>query len=87
MLFQEPSAQIQARLSRWVSQDRLIRLRRGKYLLAQEYRRREASLYYISNYLYRPSYVSLYSTLEFHGLIPEAVGIVHAVTSRHGEKW
>lgn len=87
MLFREPSAQIQARLSRWVSQGRLVQLRRGKYLLAKEYRRREPSVYYISNYLYRPSYVSLYSALEFHGMIPETVGVVQAVTSRHGRQW
>ena len=87
MLFDEPSSQIQARISRWVRHGWLIQLRRGKYVLAQEYRRQEPSLYFISNYLYRPSYVSLHSALEFHGLIPEAVGVVQAVTSRHGEKW
>jgi predicted transcriptional regulator of viral defense system len=87
MLFDEPSAQIQARLSRWVEQDRLIQLRRGKYLLKPEDRRQEVSLYYVSNYLYRPSYVSLFSALEFHGLIPEAVGVVQAVTTRHRNQW
>ncbi|MFQ5930727.1 MAG: hypothetical protein ACE5MK_13625 [Acidobacteriota bacterium] len=86
-LFDEPASQIQARLSRWVKQRRLIQLRRGRYILAKEYRREEPSLYFISNYLYRPSYVSLYSALEFHGLIPEAVGIVQAVTTRHGTGW
>lgn len=87
MLFKEPPAQIQARLSRWVSRGRLVQLRRGKYLLAHEYRRREPSLYYISNYLHRPSYVSLYSALEFHALIPEAVGVIQAATTRHGRRW
>jgi predicted transcriptional regulator of viral defense system len=87
MLFGEPAPQTQARLSRWVSKGRLIRLRRSKYLLPPEHRRREPSLYYISNYLYRPSYVSVYSALEFHGLIPEAVGVVQAATTRHGHAW
>ncbi len=87
MLFNEPSHQIQARISRWVKQGWLIQLRRGRYLLGQEYRRQEPSLYFISNYLYRPSYVSLHSALEFHGLIPEAVGVFQAVTARHGERW
>lgn len=85
--FDEPHAQIQARLSRWVTEGRLLQLRRGKYLLAPGYRREEPSLYFISNYLYRPSYVSLYTALEFHGLIPEAVGVIQAVTSKHGKGW
>ena len=87
MLFDEPPSQVQARLSRWVSQDRLIQLRRGKYLLRPADRRQEASLYFVSNYLYRPSYVSLLSALEFHGLIPEAVGVVQAVTTRRRNHW
>ena len=86
-LFDEPRAQIQARISRWVRQGKLLRLRRGKYVLAEEYRRREPSLYYISNYLLRPSYVSLHSALEFHGMIPEAVGMVQAITAKHGREW
>lgn len=86
-LFDEPPLQIQARLSRWVQQGRLVQLRRGKYLLSKAYRREEPSLYLISNYLSRPSYVSLYSALEFHGLIPEAVAVIQAVTAQHGRKW
>lgn len=86
-LFDEPPLQVQARLSRWVKRGWLIQLRRGKYLLANGYRREEPSVYFISNYLYRPSYVSLYSALEFHGLIPEAVEVVQAVTTRHGKEW
>lgn len=86
-LFDEPKGQVQARLSRWVANGRLLRLRRGCYLLAPEYARRQPSEYYVSNYLLRPSYVSLHSALEFHGLIPEAVRLIEALTPKHGGEW
>ncbi len=87
MLLDEPPSQIQARLSRLVKEKKLIQLRRGKYILDEEFRYSEPSIYYISNYLYRPSYVSLHSALEFHNLIPEAVGIIQAITPRQSRRW
>ncbi len=86
-LFDEPKPQVQARLSRWVAGGQLVRVRRGKYLLPAWARRAEVSSYYISNYLLRPSYVSLHSALEYHGLIPEAVAVVEALTPKHGNSW
>ena len=87
MLLDEPPSQIQARLSRLVKEKKLIQLRRGKYILDEEFRYSEPSIYYISNYLYRPSYVSLHSALEFHNLIPEAVRIIQAITPRQSRRW
>ena len=86
-LFDEPKGQVQARLSRWVANGRLLRLRRGCYLLAPEYARRQPSEYHASNYLLRPSYVSLHSALDFHGLIPDAVRLIEALTPKHGGEW
>ena len=87
MLFDEPVAQIQVNLSRWVGAGKVVQLRRGRYILAEEFWYRAPSIYYISNYLYRPSYVSLHSALEFHGFIPEATGIIQAVTPRQTQRW
>ena len=87
VLFDEPKPQIRARLSRWVQQDKLIKLRRGKYALAFDDWREGPSAYFISNYLHRPSYVSLHSALEFHGLIPESVAVIQAIVPRHGGEW
>lgn len=86
-MFDEPEAQVQARLSRWVVAGKLIQLRRGRYLLPPADRRAEVSVYHLSNYLLRPSYVSLHSALEYHGLIPEAVAAVQALTPKHGQSW
>ena len=59
-VFGEPEAQIQARLSRWVAAGKILRLRRGRYLLLLADRRVEVSVYHLSNYMLRPSYVSLH---------------------------
>ena len=56
-------------------------------MLDPQYRKFTPSSYYISNYLYRPSYVSLETTLQYYDLIPEAVGLVQAVTPKHGREW
>lgn len=85
--FPEPKRQIQIRLSRWAHQGKLIQLRKGKYLLPQRYRHQKPSTYFVSNYLYRPSYVSLYSALEYYNLIPEAVQRCEAITTRHPQSW
>ncbi len=87
ILFDEPLGQIRARLSRWVSEGKLIQLRRGKYLLPEKHRRTGVSDGYISNYLYRPSYISLHSALELYGMIPESVNVIEAVTPRQTAVW
>lgn len=80
-------SQLQNQLSQWTKQGKVVRLRRGKYLLGPQYRKFTPSSYYISNYLYRPSYVSLTTALQYYDLIPEAVGMVQAVTPKHGREW
>lgn len=87
VLFDEPEAQIMARLSRWVKQNKLLQLRRGKYLLADSYQKYPADPFYISNYLYPPSFISLYTALHYYGCIPEEVHRIQAVTSRQTKSW
>lgn len=87
LAFDEPRPQIEARLSRWVALGKLVKLRKEKYLLPKKYRNREPSLEYISNYLYRPSYISLRTALSIYGMIPESVHIQEAVTPRKTTVW
>lgn len=86
-LTEDSGNQIKNQFYQWTRQGKLERLRRGNYLLSEPYRKYFPSVYYMSNYLYRPSYVSLYTALQFHGLIPEAVSKIQAVTPRHGQEW
>jgi len=85
--FGEPRAQIEARLSRWVSNGKLVKLRQKKYLLPEKYRKNEPAAGYISNYLYGPSYVSLRTALSIYGMIPESVYIYEAVTTKKTASW
>lgn len=69
-------------ISRWVSSGVLVKLRRGYYILAKRYRKREPDPLYIANVLCAPSYVSLEYALGHYGLIPEAVAVITSVTTR-----
>ncbi len=73
---------LQAQLSRWVRAGRLLKLARGKYMLAEPYRKVDPPLEYLANALVYPSYVSLERALAWHRLIPEAVPVVTSVTPR-----
>lgn len=79
--FGEDPRALGVQLSRWVSAGKLIRLRRGAYLLPDHLRRRTAPAEQLANLLVRPSYVSLERALSIHGLIPEAVPLVQSVTT------
>ncbi len=77
----QPNPQaLQAQLSRWVRSGRLVKLARGKYMLAQPYRRMDPPMEYVANALVYPSYVSLERALAWYGLIPEAVPLITSVT-------
>ena len=68
-------------LSRWTESEKLLRLTRGVYLLARQYRIREPALEFVANVIVRPSFVSLEYALAFHGMIPEAARLVTSVTT------
>ncbi len=59
----------------------LIRVKKGLYVLGDDYRRRPFSRKLLANLVYGPSYVSLDSALQHHGLIPERVEAVTSVAA------
>jgi predicted transcriptional regulator of viral defense system len=71
--------QVRLQLSRWVTNGRLIQLRRGLYALAPVWRKVEPHPFLVANRLQRGSYVSAQSALAFHGMIPEYVPVVTSV--------
>ncbi len=87
LLFKESRGQIEARLSRWVSMGKLLKLRNKKYLLPERYRKTEPNPGYISNFLYRPSYVSLRTALDIYGFIPESTYLYEAITPKKTTVW
>ena len=72
---------IQTLLSRWVKAGRLIKLARGKYVLAPPYRKIDPPLEYVANRLVYPSYVSFERALGWYGLIPETAAVVTSATT------
>jgi predicted transcriptional regulator of viral defense system len=65
-------------ITRWTKQNLLVKLRNGFYSFP-EYLKTPDFAYFVSNRIYRPSYVSLHSALAFYGIIPEAVITTTAV--------
>lgn len=57
-----------------------MRLRQSFYCFP-EYLRQPNFAFFVSNYIYKPSYVSLHTALAFYGIIPEAITQITAVSS------
>lgn len=70
------------KIAEWIKAGVLISLRRGLYVVGDAWRQGELCLPLISNHLYGPSCVSLEYALAWHGLIPERVAEITAVTPK-----
>ena len=79
------TSQIELQLVRWVKSGRLLKLRRGLYVLGKPYRKIEPHPFLIANRLQRGSYVSFQSALAYYDLIPEHVPVVTSATTGRPE--
>jgi len=57
----------------------LIKIRRGLYLLADQYHHKKFSKFFLASRIAPHSYISLESALSYHGWIPERVSTVTSV--------
>ena len=73
---------LRTQLHRWTKAGKLLPLRRGMYAFSDAARRRTINPAALSNYLYKPSYLSTYWALGYYGLIPERVAVFTSVTTR-----
>lgn len=80
--FDDRREAIRVQLSRWMTQGKVIGLRRGMYTLSETYRRTQLTPAVLANALYRPSYLSGLWALGHYDLIPERVIRFTCVTSR-----
>lgn len=62
------------------NENKLIRLKKGMYVVSPGISGKLLSVELIANHLYGPSYVSMESALRYYGLIPENVFSVSSVT-------
>ena len=67
-------------LTRWQQKGLIVKLRQGFYAF-QEACLQPNFAFFLSNFMYKPSYISLHSALAFYGIIPEAVTQITAVSS------
>ncbi len=68
-------------LNRAIKAGEILRIKRGIYVLAPEYRRTEPHPFAVAALLHSPSHISLEIVLAHHGLIPEAVYQVASVST------
>lgn len=83
---QSSPAHVRRQLGRWVKSERVIRLRRGVYLMSDLYSKTPAHPFTVANALKKASYVSLQSALAHHGMIPEYVPVITSVTTGRPEE-
>ena len=66
---------------------KIIRLKRGVFVVSPKISRKTLSTELIANHLYGPSYVSMETALRYYGLIPEQVHTVRSITPFHSKKF
>ncbi|MBQ9475309.1 MAG: hypothetical protein IJU69_03535 [Bacteroidales bacterium] len=66
---------------------KLLRLKRGLYIVNPACSGRRISIELVANHLYSPSYVSMHTALRLYGLIPEQVHLVQSMTLKHSREF
>jgi len=85
-IFQDHEGHRQVQLSRWVRSGKLHQVRRGWYLIASPYRRRDVAPEVIAATVVHPAYLSLDWALHYYDMIPEFVPNPTLVTTRRNRQ-
>ena len=78
---------IHNKISELENAGKLIRLKKGLYVVAPQESGMVLSSELIANHLYGPSYVSKESALRYYGLIPEQVYTLYSMTTKHARSF
>jgi len=78
---------IHNKISELENEGKLIRLKKGLYVVAPQESGMVLSSELIANHLYGPSYVSKESALRYYGLIPEHVYTMYSMTTKHARSF
>ena len=70
------------RLVEWQKKGYIKKVQKGIYCF-NDYQVNEAFLYFISNRIYKPSYISLQTAMAFYNLIPEGVYLTTGISTRN----
>jgi len=66
---------------------KIIRLKKGLYVVSEKISRTTISRELIANHLYGPSYPSLETALSFYGMIPERVFAIRSMTTKRAKNF
>jgi len=75
------------KIAQFCSQGLLVRVRRGLYIVSDNISDQKPIGELIANHLYGPSYVSMETALQYHGMIPEGVYSFESATSRQPKQY
>ena len=65
----------------------LIRVKKGLYVLGDEYRQMPVSRELLANLIFGPSYISQEYALQYYGLIPERVETITSMTNKRKKEF
>lgn len=75
------------KISELEKSDKLIRIKKGMYVVSPSVSGKLLSEELIANHLYGPSYVSMEYALRYYGLIPESVYTIQSMTTKHSREF
>ncbi|MFV0345293.1 MAG: hypothetical protein ACK5IQ_03465 [Bacteroidales bacterium] len=77
----------QNKIANLEQEGKVIRLKKGLYVVSPNINNQLLSAELIANHLYGPSYVSMESALRYYGLIPERVYTIRSMTTKRSKKF
>ena len=83
---QQSPQDVRRQIDRWVKSGRVLKLRRGVYMLRKPYADSTAHPFAAAKVLKKASYVSLQSALAHYGMIPEYVPVITSITTGRPEE-
>lgn len=75
------------KISAWLKNGSLIRVKKGLYVFGSQVTKQPYSLEVLANLIYGPSAISLQYALAFHGLIPERVSVITSITNKRNKQF
>ncbi|OGT50631.1 MAG: hypothetical protein A3F17_00910 [Gammaproteobacteria bacterium RIFCSPHIGHO2_12_FULL_41_15] len=70
------------KITTFLQTKKIIRIKKGLYILGGEYRQNLVSREYLANLIFGPSYISQEYALQYYGLIPERVETLTSMTTK-----
>ncbi len=80
--FSDKPQDVRRQVRYWVEKGYLLSLKKGIYILSDNYRKINPSMRFLANFFVSPSYLSLEYALGYYDLIPEKVTVYTSITTK-----